>query len=101
MSITTNVSDDGNKLVIIMDDKFDYVKAQDFRAAYEGLPETVHHIEINLAATDYMDSSALGMLLNMQKSLNHRNLTYSISHCRMQVARVLQIARFDKKFDIS
>lgn len=101
MSITTNVSDDGNRLVIVMDDKFDYVKVQDFRAAYEGLPESVNHIEVDLSATDYMDSSALGMLLNMQKSLSHRNLTYSITHCRMQVARVLKIARFDKKFDIS
>ena len=47
-----------------------------------------------------MDSSALGMLLNMQKSLANKELSYSIENARPQVAKILKISRFDKKFDI-
>jgi len=47
-----------------------------------------------------MDSSALGMLLNMQKVLAERQLTYRILNTRPQIARILQISRFNKKFDI-
>jgi anti-anti-sigma factor len=47
-----------------------------------------------------MDSSALGMLLNMQKSMGNKQLSYQIIHCQEQVARILKISRFDKKFDI-
>ncbi len=101
MSIGTNVSSDGKRLVIRLDEKFDFGKVQDFRMAYMDLPEDINHIEVDLSETEYMDSSALGMLLNMQKSLNDREFTYSITHCRPQVARILKISRFDKKFDIS
>lgn len=101
MSIGTNVSSDGKRLVIRLDEKFDFGKVQDFRMAYMDLPEDINHIEVDLSETEYMDSSALGMLLNMQKSLNDREFSYSITHCRPQVARILKISRFDKKFDIS
>lgn len=101
MSIETLVTTDGSTLVIKMDDKFDFGKVQAFRNAYEPLPEGISCIEVDLGKTDYMDSSALGMLLNMQKSLKNENLTYKISNCRPSVARILSISRFDKKFAIS
>lgn len=101
MSIGTKLSDDGKRLIIRLDEKFDFGKVQNFRMAYMDLPEDINHIEVDLSDTEYMDSSALGMLLNMQKSLNERHITYSITHCRPQVARILKISRFDKKFEIS
>lgn len=101
MSIGTKVSADGKRLVIRLDEKFDFGKVKDFRQAYSDLPDDINHIEVDLGETQYMDSSALGMLLNMQKSLSERQLTYSITHCRPQVARILTISRFDKKFEIS
>ncbi|WP_414830328.1 STAS domain-containing protein [Alteromonas sp. H39] len=101
MGIGTKVSDDGKRLIIRLDEKFDFGKVQDFRMAYVDLPEDINHIEVDLSETEYMDSSALGMLLNMQKSLNERQFTYSITHCRPQVARILRISRFDKKFEIN
>ncbi|WP_218312789.1 STAS domain-containing protein [Alteromonas antoniana] len=101
MSIGTKVTDEGKRLIIKLDEKFDFGKVQDFRLAYLDLSEDINHIEVDLSDTEYMDSSALGMLLNMQKSLNERQFSYSITHCRPQVARILKISRFDKKFEIS
>lgn len=101
MSIETFVKDNGGTLVIRLDNKFDFGKVQDFRTAYAELDAGVKCIEVDLVSTDYMDSSALGMLLNMQKSLSDKNLTYRITNVRPQVARILSISRFDKKFDIA
>lgn len=101
MSIETFVKDNGGTLVIRLDNKFDFGKVQDFRTAYAELDVGIKCIEVDLVSTDYMDSSALGMLLNMQKSLSDKNLTYRITNVRPQVARILSISRFDKKFDIA
>ena len=48
-----------------------------------------------------MDSSALGMLLNMKKTIDSQVKTIEISNCQPQLRKILQISRFDKKFDIS
>ncbi len=101
MTITANLSDDKSTWVIRLDDKFDFGKVQEFREAYQSLPDEINTVEVDLGQTEYMDSSALGMLLNMQKSLTDRLLSFRISHCRPQVSRILTISRFDKKFDIS
>ena len=101
MTIEAGLSDDGVTWVIELDDKFDFGKVQEFRDAYMSLPQTVETVEVDLGKTEYMDSSALGMLLNMQKTLADKSLKYKITHCSPQVGRILTISRFDKKFAIS
>lgn len=101
MEISTHYRNNGSVLVIDIGEKFDFGKVEDFRNAYSDLPHSVAHIIIDLAKTEYMDSSALGMLLNMQKALVDRSLKYTIENTRPPVARILKISRFDKKFDIS
>ncbi|MBU3002996.1 STAS domain-containing protein [Paraglaciecola arctica] len=98
MSLDREFSEDGSELTIFLEEKFDFGKVQDFRLAYSEGNETVTSIVINLQKTEYMDSSALGMLLNMQKSLSDTVKSFKITHCRPQVLKILQIARFDKKF---
>lgn len=100
MAIATKISGNGGTLVIQLDEKFDFGKVQEFRDAYHDLSSNVQVIEVDLGKTEYMDSSALGMLLNMQKSLSDRAITFKITHCRPQVGRILKISRFDKKFEI-
>lgn len=101
MSLERVFSDDGKELTIFLEEKFDFGKVQDFRVAYSEGNEGVTGIVINLQETEYMDSSALGMLLNMQKSLMDSVTSFKISHCRPQVLKILQVARFDKKFHIT
>ncbi len=100
MSLERQFSEDGTKLTIYLEEKFDFGKVQDFRLAYSQATENVREINVDLQQTEYMDSSALGMLLNMHKSMANQVQQFSISHCRPQVLKILQIARFDKKFDI-
>lgn len=101
MSLDKTLSEDGKELIIFLEDKFDFTKVQDFRLAYSDQPEGITTFIIDLEKTNYMDSSALGMLLNMHRSLHHKVKTFKIVKCRPQVLKILQIARFDKKFEIS
>ncbi|NMH59435.1 STAS domain-containing protein [Alteromonas ponticola] len=101
MAISTNWEQANRSLTITMDEKFDYSKVQEFRHAYTDTPESPNQIVVDLAETQYIDSSALGMLLNMQKFFNENGIKYHIVNSRPQVARILKISRFDKKFVIS
>ncbi|MDC8831538.1 STAS domain-containing protein [Alteromonas gilva] len=98
MTINTEVTN--KTLVIQVGDKFDFSLVDKFRLAYEDMPAEISQIDVDLAATQYMDSSALGMLLNMQKVLAGRKLTYRIINSQPQIGRILEISRFNKKFVI-
>lgn len=101
MSLDRTFSKDGQHLTVFVDEIFDFSKVQDFRMAFSAGIDEVKEIEIDLHRTEYMDSSALGMMLNMQKLLSKQVTSFSIVNCRPQVLKILQIARFDKKFTIN
>lgn len=100
MSLNTSISADGTIFSIHVKGKFDFNLVQDFRLAYANVGSSVSTVIIDLRETEYMDSSALGMLLNMQKLLSDKVSLFKISNCRPQIKKILQISRFDKKFDI-
>ncbi|WP_419149525.1 STAS domain-containing protein [Pseudoalteromonas 'SMAR'] len=100
MSLSTNASADGKTLTIQIRGKFDFNLVQSFRQAYADIGNNTDKVVVDLRETDYMDSSALGMLLNMKKTLGTSVSSIQISNCRPQLKKILQISRFDKKFDI-
>lgn len=100
MSLTKSMSVDGTILTIQIKGKFDFNLVQSFRQAYSQISSTTVKVNVDLRETDYMDSSALGMLLNMRKTLQEQVSTIEISNCQPQLKKILQISRFDKKFDI-
>lgn len=100
MTITSQYRQDGEVLVIKVGQKFDFSNVEEFRNAYSDLTDKTNEIAVDLSITEYMDSSALGMLLNMQKSLKSGNYAYSIENARPQVSKILEISRFDKKFKL-
>ncbi|WJG08128.1 STAS domain-containing protein [Aliiglaciecola sp. LCG003] len=101
MSVESQLSEDQKTLTIHMDEKFDFGKVQEFRIAFTSAPSTIHTIIVDLEQTEYMDSSALGMLLNMQKTMVSQVKTFRIVNSRPQVSKILKISRFDKKFQLS
>ena len=100
MALTSELSPDQKELIIELDKTFDFSKVQDFKQAYENTTSILETVVIDLRETDYMDSSALGMLLNMQKVLANHVTSFQIINCRPQIQKVLKISRFDKKFEI-
>lgn len=100
MSLSKHLSAEGDVLTIQIKGKFDFNLVQSFRQAYTEINDNTDKVIIDLRETDYMDSSALGMLLNMKKTLGEKVSNIKISNCRPQLKKILQISRFDKKFDI-
>lgn len=99
MSIESMLSKDGREVTINIHGRFDFQAVQEFRNAYVNHQEKSPTYTIDMRATEHMDSSALGMLLNMRKQLGD-TATIRIVNCRPQIRKILTISRFDKKFSI-
>ncbi|MBL4607433.1 MAG: STAS domain-containing protein [Pseudomonadales bacterium] len=100
MSISSETSNDGQNVTIAIAGQFDFNVVQEFRNAYMNIGDGAADVTLDMRETEYMDSSALGMLLNMKKHLGVADHCIRIVNCRPQVKKILDISRFDKKFQI-
>lgn len=98
MSIDTKVSDDGNNATIKITGRFDFSQHQDFRTAFEKTPDDIKSFTVDLGGTEYVDSSALGMLLVLRDKVEDRNDRVKIVNANPAVKKILEIANFDKLF---
>lgn len=83
--------------------RFDFNTHRDFRAAYEPLlaDGDVSRVEVNFSGVDYLDSSALGMLLMLRDKLSGAGKEVVLAGVAGNVKQVLDIANFGKLFKIS
>jgi anti-anti-sigma factor len=98
MSITT--STEGNKQVINIQGRFDFSVQAEFRKAYEQV-ENASSFILNFASADYMDSSALGMLLLLRDYAGGDTAKIELINCRSEIRNILEISNFQKLFKIS
>lgn len=91
---------DGDTAVIRLKGRFDFAGHREFKRCYEGaLSEpSVHQIDIDLRGVDYLDSSALGMLLLLREKAEARHLPIALLHCSGNVRDILDVASFDTMF---
>lgn len=92
---------EGGVLSIKINGRFDFGVHNDFREATKLLDGGVKLIEVDLAGTDYMDSSALGMLLVLRDKMAGDKSAIRIKNARDEVKKILEIANFDKLFTLS
>lgn len=83
--------------------RFDFNAHRDFRAAYEPLmtDSEVRNLNVDMAGVEYLDSSALGMLLMLRDKAGAANKALELSNVRGAVKQVLDIANFGKLFRIT
>ena len=100
MSISASVS--GNTATINMTGRFDFNVQRDFKEAYDPQLKNaaVVAIEVNLAGVDYLDSSALGMLLMLRERAAAAGKGLKLCKAGAGVAQILEIANFSKLFTI-
>lgn len=96
MSISTRVF--GDTLTISIGDKFNFDVVEEFREAYVENEASKYVVDFRNAV--YMDSSGLGMLLNMRRAVNANTADITLINCRDQVKKVLLISKFEMKFTI-
>lgn len=84
-----------------LDAMFDFNCMEEFRNSYTDISgKEVGQLNIDFRNTCYMDSSALGMLLNLKKHFEGTSLKIVLINTNEQIKKILMISRFDKKFDI-
>ncbi len=98
MTITTEKDDSGKQLTIAIEGMFDFNLMHKFKASY-GDVQGIESYILDFSGVDYMDSSALGMLLNMRKVVDDSSRIV-IKDAQPAVGKILAMSRFDKKFEI-
>ncbi|MGB5397857.1 MAG: STAS domain-containing protein [Gammaproteobacteria bacterium] len=101
MPVIQEISSDGKHVLINIKGRFDYKVSQDFRDAYRNISahdSVTYHV--NLSETDFMDSSALGMLLLLREHAKCRGGKVIISCPSQQVDKILRVANFEQLFEI-
>ena len=121
MSITTERNEQGAHLVIKVSGKFDYNLQKKFKESYEN-PNQLNSSELNsnmiinnknvsdcqalvskytidLTNVNYLDSSALGMLLSLRTYSNHQDCVKIIG-AQESIKELLELSGFDRLFSI-
>lgn len=100
MSVETQVS--ASEVTISVRGRFDFNMHREFRQAYEQAGKNIvaPHYIIDLSGTDYMDSSALGMLLLLRDHAGGEGARISLVKCPPTIRNILEIANFSKMFHI-
>lgn len=97
---TRLINRDG-KTVIALEGRFDFNAHREFREAVDqALKETGREIMVDLGAVDYLDSSALGMLLMLRDKARGVAKDVALANARGPVKQVIDIANFGKLFTI-
>lgn len=99
MSVDSRV--DAGVLHIKVSGRFDFGVHNEFREASKLTENGIKRIEIDLGNTEYLDSSALGMLLVLRDKLAGDKNAVHIKNARNDVKKILEIANFDKLFTLS
>lgn len=100
MAISTAYSPDTGVLTIGVEGRFDFSAHQEFRAAYENAEVKPKAYRIDMKDTNYLDSSALGMLLLLRDHAGGDSADIVIDNCSADVKKILTISNFEQLFTI-
>ncbi len=88
---------------IAMFGRFDFQLWRSFRNSYAPLLDnaSIKEISVEMSKVDYLDSSAMGMLLLLSERAKAANKTVTLLTTSSFVSQVLDIANFSKVFNIN
>jgi HptB-dependent secretion and biofilm anti anti-sigma factor len=82
--------------------RFDFSAHRDFKNAHDGILKTqgLKEVVVDLTQVEYMDSSALGMLLLLREKANISNIGVLLRSGEGFVQQILDVANFQNIFTI-
>jgi anti-anti-sigma factor len=98
--MTINTSSNGEELTITVQGRFDFSSLQLFRNAYEKINPKPKKYVIDLKDSDYLDSSALGMLLALRDYAGGDAADIRITNSNTDVKKILVITKLDELFKV-
>ena len=99
MKLVKHTSDNGNVVTIYIPERFDFGLHGEFRKLYE-TEQNSKDVVLDMNKTQYMDSSALGMMLQLKEFTDSNNSKVSVANANNNILQIMQIAHFDKSFTI-
>jgi anti-anti-sigma factor len=92
----------GGKMLVRLTGNFDYTMRNQFMAQMD---EAMAHasaqeLRIEMGALDYIDSSALGMLLMLRDRAKKQNMTVTLANAQGRIRQVLDTAQFERLFAV-
>ena len=101
MDIQTTAYD--SKATLRLKGRFQFDSHREFRSAYEPYIEdpAARVVVVDFSGVDYLDSSALGMLLMLRDHVGGEESDIRVVNTSSDVRKILAISNFDKLFDIS
>ena len=100
MTVQVESTADGSEVTIKVSDKFDFSLHRKFREAYKDCNASGAIYHVDLSEAEYMDSSALGMLLLLREHAESKGGDVDLIKPTESVKKVLTVANFDKLFSI-
>ncbi len=99
--MTIEASTDNGIATIKIIGRFDFSSQRDFRNAYQGQNQAVEKFVVDFSQTEYIDSSALGMLLLLKEYVESKNGRTELSKPAPEIRKILTMSNFDQLFTIS
>lgn len=97
--MTISASSDGQTQEIKISGRFDFSVQSEFRQAYENTPPSNLFV-LDFSEAEYMDSSALGMLLLLRDYAGGEDARIEIKNPRPEIRNILEISNFQKLFKV-
>jgi len=93
---------DGKRAVAHLSGRFEFSARREFRDVLDTALQNkdIEEVVVDLADVDYVDSSALGMLLMLREKANSVKKRLALANPRGIVKQTLDIAHFEKFFSI-
>ena len=99
--MTIESSTDNGIATIKIIGRFDFSSQRDFRNAYQGQDQAVEKFVVDFSQTEYIDSSALGMLLLLKEYVESKNGRTELYKPAPEIRKILTMSNFDQLFTIS
>jgi anti-anti-sigma factor len=97
-----NIQNIGITTVLELDGEFVFESFSTLRQACRPILDNaaIKFIQIELSKVNYVDSSALGMMLLMKEKAGHAGKLVQIKGAHGHVRGVLEVAKFDRMFEL-
>jgi len=96
-----SIREKGSHKIIAIDGEVDLYNVGKLKAEIIQLVgEQVKSLVIDMNALNYMDSSGIALMANLQKKMKSQNGTFTIININKDVMNVLKLAALDKFFHI-
>ncbi len=89
----------GDELTIQIEGRFDFYCLQDFRKIYEENGKCGTYV-LDMAKTDFLDSSALGMLLTLRDYAGGDSAKITIVNASDDIKKIISVTKLDELFKV-